>query len=212
MRQGAAIAAFVVSTSLAAGVARAGSGGAIPPVKLDVGAVAESSGGVARSGGEMMLGLNLATIYPRPMPFDLGIGWIDVGLDPRRSETPVPVATPLAETGGVVAPGETIDHRSSNGWYIEGSALLAGGEHWRTWFSPRGEMFPGGDRTEYGAILRVSGELWTGGIYGERGLGVCGVLALGAWAEAGVRQEPGGVTAHVAATGVSLRVPLVVAD
>jgi hypothetical protein len=161
------------------------------------------------------------------MPFDLGVGWIDVGLDTRRVETPVPprvtdptgaaapavpVATPLVETGGVVAPGDTVDHRSSNGWYIEASALLAGGEHWRAWFSPRGEMFPGGDRTEYGAMLRVSGELWTGGIYGDRGLGVCGVLALGAWAEAGVRQEPGGVTARVAATGVSLRVPLIVAD
>ncbi|HTJ47253.1 MAG TPA: hypothetical protein VL463_34365 [Kofleriaceae bacterium] len=191
-------------------VAHAGQGAAIPPIKLDFGAVRESVPGDVRDGGETMLGINLATIYPKEMPFDLGIGWINIGTGDKPGE--IVEAQPLTSTGGSTTPGAVTDHRWTNGWYVEGSGLLAGGEHWRTWLSPRLEMFPGDDRTNYGAVLRVSSEVWTGGFYSDRGLGVCGVLALGAWAEAGVRQEPNATTAHVAATGLSLRVPLIVAD
>jgi hypothetical protein len=41
---------------------------------------------------------------------------------------------------------------------------------------------------------------------------VFGTLALGVWAEAGVRQEPDAVTAHFAASGLEVRVPFMIAD
>ena len=185
------------------GVARAGSGGFLPPLKLDVGRMSEHVGGIDRVGGEMMLGINAATLYPKPMPFDLGVGWINVSVDGGA-----PPAMPLSDVSAPIAQPVTV----TNGWYVEASGLLGGGEHWRTWLTSRGEMFHAGDRNEYGAVLRVSGELWAGAAAGGGHAAICGVLSLGAWAEVGERGEPDGARARVAATGLSLRVPMIVAD
>jgi hypothetical protein len=188
----------------ASGAARAGSGAFIPPLKLDVGRMTEHVAGVDRVGGEMMLGINLATLYPKPMPFDLGVGWINVDVDGGA-----PPAMPLSEVTVDPAPAAVT---VSNGWYVEASGLLGGGEHWRTWLTSRGEMFHGAGHDEYGAFVRVSGEVWAGAVGGDHSAAVCGVVALGAWAEVGERQEPDGERARVAATGLSLRVPLLIAN
>ena len=152
----------------------------------------------------MMLVINLATLYPTAMPFDLGVGWINVDVDGGA-----PAAMPLSEVTVDPAPA---DVTVSNGWYVEASGLLGGGEHWRTWLTSRGEMFHGAGHGEYGAFVRVSGELWAGAVGGDHSAAVCGVVALGAWAEVGERQEPDGQRARVAATGLSLRVPLLIAN
>lgn len=194
-----------VGVVCASGVARAGSGAFIPPMKLDVGRMTEHVGGVDRAGGELMLGINLATLYPKPMPFDLGVGWVDVSLDGGA-----PAAMPLSE---ITDPGPgPAAVTVSDGWYVEASGLLGGGEHWRTWLTSRGEMFHSAGRSEYGAFVRVSGELWAGAVGGDHSAAVCGVVSLGAWAEVGERQEPDGERARVAATGLSVRVPLLIAN
>ncbi len=188
------------------GVARAGSGALVPPMRIDVGAESSSVHGTSRGGGELMIGLDAATLYPKPLPIDLGVGFIDVSSDDPGTGPMLLDASSGSRPPGPRAPEPLL------GWYAELSGRISGGDHWRTWVSGRGERFHAGDRTELGGVVRVSAELWAGVALADgRGV-IFGVVALGAWAEAGMRGQPDGSVARVAATGLSVRVPLIIAD
>ena len=183
----------------------------VPPFTLDGGMVADHAAGETRTQGEMLLGLNLATIVPTKLPLDIGIGWIVVGDTTDQPGQPQPNPMPLtldsssSSSSTPAQPGPT----TRSGFYIEASGLLRQGDHWRTWLTPRGEIFGGG---LYGAALRVSAEVWTPAVAGSGNAAVFGTLALGVWAETGVRQEPDAVTAHFAAGGLEVRVPFMIAN
>jgi len=199
--------ALVLGVLGVGGVAHA-SGGMIPPFTLDGGMVADHAAGETRTQGEMLLGLNLATIVPTKLPLDLGFGWIVVGDTTQQPSQPG--AMPLTlDSSSSSSTSPTPGPQTRNGFYIEASGLLRQGDHWRTWLTPRGEIFGGG---LVGAALRVSAEVWTPAVGGGGNAAVFGTLALGVWAETGVRQEPDQVTAHFAAAGLEVRVPFMIAD
>jgi hypothetical protein len=194
------------------GVAHAGSGGMIPPFTLDGGMVADHAQGETRSQGEMLLGINAATMLPYKLPFDVGLGWVVVGDNSNQPGQQPPSSMPLtldsssSSSSSSPAPAAPM---TRSGFYIDASGLLAQGDHWRTWFTPRGEIFGGG---LYGAAVRVSAEVWTPAVGAGGRAAVFGTLALGVFAEVGVRQEPDAVTARFAASGLEVRVPFMIAD
>ena len=196
------IAALLVVAGLAwAGPARA-SGGFLPPVKMDLGRVTSVEHGAARAGDQLMVGLNWATIYPHPTRFDVGVGFMNVWLDPPT------LAAGLART---TAPEPGMQSAATGG-YVEVSELVAGGHHWRTWASERAELLSMDGGRGVGGAVRVTTEVWAGVMVGGNGGGILGVASLGLWAEAGARGLPDGSRADVVATGLSLRLPMVVAS
>jgi hypothetical protein len=199
-----AVVALVVGVG---GVAHAGSGGMIPPFTLDGGMVADHAQGETRTQGEMLLGINAATMLPYKLPFDVGLGWVVVG-DTTDQPGQAPSAMPLTLEGSSSSPAPATPG-ARNGFYIDASGLLAQGDHWRTWLTPRGEIFGGG---LYGAAVRVSAEVWTPAVGAGGRAAVFGTLALGVFAEVGVREEPDAVTARFAASGLEVRVPFMIAD
>jgi hypothetical protein len=204
-----AVVALVVGVG---GVAHAGSGGMVPPFTLDGGMVAERAAGATHTQGEMLLGLNAATMLPYKLPFDLGIGWVVVGDTTNQPGQSPPSAMPLtfaSSSSSSSSSSQATTPAARNGFYIEASGLLRQGEHWRTWLTPRGEIFGGG---LYGAVLRISAEAWMPAVGAGGRCAIFGTLALGVWAETGVRGEPDGVTGHFAAGGLEVRVPLMIAD
>jgi hypothetical protein len=180
----------------------------VPPFTLDGGMVADHAQGETRTQGEMLLGINAATMLPYKLPFDIGLGWVVVGDTTQQPDQASAMPLSQEQSGSSVTttqPGPM----TRNGFYIDASGLLAQGDHWRTWLTPRGEIFGGG---LYGAAVRVSAEVWTPAVGAGGRAAVFGTLALGVWAEAGVRQEPDAVTAHFAASGLEVRVPFMIAD
>lgn len=87
----------------------------------------------------------------------------------------------------------------------------AAGRHWRTWVGGRGELLDHGEVSGLGCAARASIEVWTGVFAGGHGGAVMGTLALSAWAETGLREQPHREVASFVAAGLGLRLPFVVA-
>jgi len=197
------IAALVVMAGLAAAAPARASGGFLPPVKMDFGRVTSVEHGAARAGDQLMVGLNWATIYPHETRFDVGIGFMNVWLDAPTLATGLARSTTTAPDPGMQS--------AATGGYLEVSELVAGGRHWRTWASQRAELLSMDGGRGVGGAVRVTTEVWAGVLAGGNGAGIIGVASLGLWAEAGARGLPDGSRADVIATGLTLRLPLVVA-
>src|SRR5687768_2142211 len=78
MRAAGIVAAFVTLVTLTpATAAHAGNAGfLVPPTKLDFGYLTFRAGDRVYGGGQWMVGLNWATIYPRKTWLDIGAGYV----------------------------------------------------------------------------------------------------------------------------------------
>jgi len=186
-----------------ASTAHAGSA-VLPPLKVDLGTIAMSDRQSERATGTaLFIGINVATIYPKRIGFDVGIGYVGTFIPAEETHTH------WSAEAGATTPSDRLV--SSHGAYVDLSVLAHERPNLRTWVSGRTELLRSAGRSVMGIATRVSTELWSGiKVGGRGGLGV-GVFALGLWAEMGVRQLAGGGLARQVSAGVSARVPLFLA-
>ncbi len=199
MRLGVGIVACVVAVS--AGTARAGHGGAIiPPLEIELGhAVTGAPDGGRVESMQLLVGVSWASLYPKPTPVDFSVGVIS-------TFAPQPDQMAAARAVGPDAAGA-----SATGGYIDVAVRGAAGRHWRTWIGGRGEVMDHGQISALGAAARASIEVWTGTAIGDRDCAILGTVALSAWAESGIREQPHGGSATFVAAGLGMRVPLIIA-
>jgi hypothetical protein len=127
-------------------------------------------------------------------------------------------ADPLAERHPIVtAKGTLITEDDDDdevirlhGGYVELSARVAHGSHWRTWVSTRGELSSVDGEASLGAAARVSTEVWGGVAAIDNNGFAVGVFALGIWVEASTRELGDHALVTAASAGMSIRVPLLV--
>lgn len=186
-----------------AGAAEASHGGVfIPPLEVELGhAIAGAADGGTLESTQLLVGISWASIYPRPTPIDVSVGVI-------CSMYPAPTVA-AARTAGP-PPAADVD----SGGYVDVAVRTASGPHWRMWAGARGELIDQGERSALGVAARASMELWAPTVGGDsHGPGIAmflGTVAVSAWAEAGVREQPRGVASFVAA-GLGMRIPLIIA-
>jgi hypothetical protein len=175
----------------------------VPPAKVDFGYLTFKAGDHVYGGGQWMIGLNWATIYPKKTWLDVGIGYVGAAFaDPLEEPRIVtPKGTLIREPDGVI---------HLNGGYLELSARVAQGSHWRTWFSTRGEISSVNGIASLGGAVRVSTEVWGGVLEGGNHSIACGVFALGMWVEASTRELGDRALVTAASAGMSVRIPLLV--
>jgi hypothetical protein len=196
----AALAVAVLATLVPARAALAGDGFFVPPVKVDYGALAFSTEQGTHAGSQWLVGLNLATIYPKRIRFDIGVGYVGA-----RFDNPFP-ATAMTPNRVTIVDGDPT--LSLHGGYLELSHRLFGDGPWRTWLSGRGELASVSGAASLGAAARISTELWTGVKEAGRNGGIIGVFALGVWAEASARELGDRAVVGAASAGMSVRIPL----
>lgn len=174
----------------------------VPPAKVDFGYLTFRSGDQMYGGGQWLVGLNWATIYPKKTWLDVGIGYVGARFaDPLEHPRVVtPKGTPVPQDDAI----------HLNGGYLELSARVAQGDHWRSWFSTRGEISSVDGTASLGGAVRVSTEVWGGVLAGDRGAIACGVFALGIWVEASTRELGDRALVTAASAGMSIRIPLLV--
>ena len=167
------------------------------PLSIDLGAVgADSSRGMAE-GISGSIGIHWASISPRPTNTDVGIGVFGALLS-----TPV---DPAMNTSSGVAYG---------GAYLAVDHTLVQNDFARVWAGGRGEYVGssafGESHKGFGAMGRISAELYVGGVGLEpRGV-FLGTYAIGVYVEAGVRDMVDDVGTFQAGAGLTFRTPLVI--
>jgi hypothetical protein len=206
MRTGAGIVVGQVAVAVlvvlcgTAGVASAGRGAFIPPVRIELGhAVTGTREGPPLEATQLAVGLSWASLYPKPTPVDFGVGFI-------ATFAPEPDTVAKAREVGPVD-----DDHDAAGAYVDLAVRGAAGRHWRTWVGARGELMDQGEVSTLGAAARASIELWTGAMGIERGGAIIGTVAVSAWAETGLREQVRGGAASFVAAGLGMRLPLIVA-
>ena len=176
-------------------------GAFVPPLRFDVGSLAINSDTEILTGTEMLIGIHWASIHPGSPKFDIGVGFVS-------TFTELPDALVLGgrrmDSDGFV---------TANGGYLELATRLAGGDHWRTWLSGRGEMSSGslgGQRfSSLGGATRITTELFAG-VAGSGGNGIMfGSFAIGLYVEAAHRQLPANIGQSGFGGGLTLRLPLI---
>jgi hypothetical protein len=199
VRIGVATAVVCVALAGTAGSAAAGRGAFVPPLEVEVGhaVTAEPDGGQLET-TQLLVGLSWASVYPTPTPVDVSIGFIS-NFRP---------ADDAMTTARVVDPDE---EESVVGGYIDVAVRGAAGKHWRTWVGGRGELLDHGRVSGLGGAARASIEIWAGTAAGGNNAFIVGTVALSAWAETGLREQPYGGAASFVAAGLGMRVPLIVA-
>jgi hypothetical protein len=177
----------------------------VPPTKVDFGYLTFHSGGQLYGGGQWLIGLNWATIYPKKTRLDIGVGYVGaVFADPLADRHPV------VTTKGTLVTDDDDQVIRLHGGYLELSYRVAQGSHWRTWASTRGELSSVDGEASLGGAARVSTEVW-GGIAGaDRDALALGVFALGIWVEASTRELGDRALVTAASAGMSIRIPLLV--
>jgi len=209
----AAIAAAVIGAAPVE--ARAGGGFfAIPPLRLDVGPQVLYGFEGPRDGGQILVGIHLASLWPGDTPVDLGIGLVAASAErPAGQAGAAPRLRAASSSSSGSGSPDTDDDLT--GYYLEAAGLVAGGRYWRTWLGARGELVTadvdGVTHEGWGMAARVTIELRDGGagaIGGGSGTAVMfGTAAIGVYAEASLRDVPGPVGGLGLSAGLSLRVP-----
>lgn len=203
MRPGVGIIALglVAAIAATAGTAHAGHGAVfIPPMEVELGhAVSGAPDGLPVESTQLLVGVSWASLYPKPTPVDFSIGIIST-FRPGPDESMVAART---------APPP--DGETATGGYIDVAVRGASGRHWRTWIGGRGELMDHGRISALGGAARASVEVWAGTAAGDRNALLVGTVALSAWAETGLREQPYGGAASFVAAGLGVRVPLIVA-
>jgi hypothetical protein len=202
MRIGGMLALGFAATVATAGVAHAGSGAVfIPPMEVELGhAVSGAPDGTQDESTQLLVGVSWASLWPKPTPVDFSIGVIS-------TFRPAPDDTLAARGSTAPAP----DGETACGGYIDVAVRGASGKHWRTWIGGRGELMDHGRISALGGAARASVEVWAGTAAGDRNALLVGTVALSAWAETGLREQPYGGAASFVAAGLGVRVPLILA-
>jgi hypothetical protein len=200
MRTGVATAVLFVALAGTTGSAAAGRGGVfIPPVEVELGhAVTADADGGQNESTQLLVGISWASLYPKPTPVDVSVGVIS---------TFQPAAPAMSSTR-VIHADET---DSAVGGYIDFGVRGAAGKNWRTWIGGRGELMDHGRVSALGGAARASVEVWAGTAAGGNNAFIVGTVALSAWAETGLREQPYGGAASFVAAGLGMRLPLIVA-
>ena len=164
----------------------------LPPFKLDLGLTRSESGARSASGSVLLVGLSRATLDPRPIAFDVGLGYVRWSAGDDASTT-------------VARSTSSRSISDAQGGYLELAARVHDSRHVRSWLAVRGELLDA-DGAAFGIAARVATELWTGA--NERdGLVALGSLAIGVYAEAGLRDGRDDVKTFT--VGITVRSPLV---
>ncbi len=205
----AVIAAVVV---ICPALAHAGRGGAIliPPAEVDVGfgSTIGSAAALTGTSTEVLAGLHWASLYWKPTPIDVGVGYVGV----RRGVLPG-----YAERETMPTPDDNT--LRLDGVYVDLAYTLDGSKHWRTWLAGRAEWLDvranGSAFASHGFALRIASELYAQavGAKGDHCAGgvIAGTLALGIYVEASHRDLPPELGPDALTAGVSLRVPFILA-
>lgn len=198
MRTGVALAVVCVALAGTAGSAAAGRGAFIPPLEIELGhaVTAEADGGQLET-TQLLVGLSWASVYPKPTPVDFSVGIIS-------NFRPADDAMTTARVVGAE------EEESLVGGYIDVAVRGAAGKNWRTWIGGRGELLDHGRVSALGGAARASIEIWAGTAAGGNNALIVGTVALSAWAETGLREQPYGGAASFVAAGLGMRVPLIV--
>jgi hypothetical protein len=164
------------------------------PLRIDLGAIGTGSRQGFLAGAELSVGVHLASLWPEPITYDVGVGLF----------------------GGALASGskpDDSDDVSYGGLYGELGKSLSGGDFWRTWASGRAEYFAsdafGDERQGLGASGKLEVELYLSGVgVAPDGL-FLGTYALGLYVEGAVRKLGGGLGVAQIGAGITIRTPLV---
>ncbi len=203
MPRPALVLALSLAPALIAGRAHA-SGGALPPLEIEVGSSAISThGGADVAATEVLVGLSFASLYPKPTPVDVSLGWM--GSFVPGDDDPV-VGSPASERATT---GRKVEDAS--GAFLALDLRAAEGRHWRAWLGGRAELLATEDVGVLGGFGRASIELWHPVATGDGGGGIIGAVALSAWMELGARERPDRSLARVASAGIGIRLPLIAA-
>ena len=166
------------------------------PLKIDIGWVGTNTMRGYAPGIGAAVGVHWASLSPTPTDLDIGLGVFGALMS-----TPI---DPQTMSSSAVAYG---------GAYLEGGHTLARGDFARVWATGRGEYLASGafDQSHkgFGAMGRLSAELYVGGVGIEpRGV-FLGTYAIGVYVEAGVRDMVDNVSAFQAGAGLTFRTPFV---
>jgi hypothetical protein len=165
----------------------------LPPFDLDLGLTWSESGARRASGSVLLVGLSRATLDPRPVAFDVGLGYVrwSAGDDPGAIVARATSSPPISDAHGA---------------YLDLAARIRESRHVRSWLAVRGELLDA-DGAAFGIAARVATELWTGASKRDGGLVALGSLAIGVYAEAGLREGRDDVKTFT--IGITVRSPFV---
>jgi hypothetical protein len=165
----------------------------MPPFELDLGLTWSESGARSASGSVLLVGLSRATLDPRPIAFDVGVGYVRWFAG--------------ADTSAIVARSTSSPSiTDAHGGYLDLAARVHESRHVRSWLAVRGELLDA-DGAAFGVAARVATELWTGANKRDGGLVALGSLAIGLYAEAGLRDGRDDVKTFT--LGITVRSPFV---
>lgn len=190
-RLASALVVFLV-VALGAIPSHACPGMVLPPFELDLGRTWMTSGARVASGSVLLVGLGRATLDPRPVAFDVGLGYVRWSVDDDPSEITARSTTSPRSISG------------AHGAYLELAARVQESRHVRSWFAVRGELLSA-DGAALGFAARLATELWTGANKRDGGLLAVGALAIGVYAEAGMREGRDDVKTFT--VGLTMRSP-----
>ncbi len=164
------------------------------PLKIDIGFAGSNTALGYAPGIGGAIGIHWASLSPQPTDTDVGIGVFGALLS-----TPI---DPQMQTSSGIAYG---------GAYLELGHTLARNEFARVWASGRGEYLASSafdkDHKGFGAMGRLSGELYAGGIgVAPRGV-FLGSYAIGLYVEAGARDMVDQVGKFQMGAGLTFRTP-----
>lgn len=198
------IKAVLVVTAIACALegSAAARGGAIalPPLEVDVASTAPVGGGEAVGpSSDILVGVHWASLFWRPTSYEVGVGYVGSFRDLRGGE-----------------PNEAFH---MNGGYLALGRTMFVARHVRTWVELRGELLrasaPGRDFSALGGALRFAAEIYSAGVGGHSNPGstalFAGTFALGVFVEASHRDIPTALGPTGVSTGVSIRIPLLLA-
>jgi hypothetical protein len=165
---------------------------------------------------DVLVGVHWASLAWKPTSFDLGIGFV-------RSSRDLLDPIALARTSGGSSASSAGSPQTSldlDGGYITLGHTLFDRHHIRTWMMARGELlhgkFEGRAFSATGEAVRIATELYApirpaggGGVGG--GGGLVGTFAIGVYVEASHRALPDELGANGVTTGLSIRVPFILA-
>lgn len=188
-----------------------GAGIIVPPVEVDVGGSVPLTGGAAVGAStEVLAGMHWASLAWMPSKFDIGAGYVG-------SFRPlVPGYRGIART---TQPSREPETFSLSGAYLSVGHRLLEQRRVRAWLSARGELLEtkidGHYQVVTGGAVRLGVELFARNGFAKKGHKtlaiVGGSVAVGFYVEASHRQIPSELGATGVSTGLSLRLPFVLA-
>jgi hypothetical protein len=179
----------------------------IPPAEVDIGAGTPVGDVVVGPATEIHIGAHWASLYWKPTPLDIGIGYAGSYRDV------MPAYAPRSYDP---------DDRTFklHGLYFNAAYAIETHPHWRTWLGARVEgmtgSFGGYTYSVFGAALRLAAELYSTGVGGGGDRNVVGMFAgsfaLGVYVEGSKRFNlPAELGANGVGAGVTMRIPFIAA-